>query len=176
MLEQGVGDLRVRGEVEVGEQHQARAEEVELLGLRLLDLQHEVGAAPTRRRRSARCSAPAARKSSSGMRGAGARAALDEHGHVVHGELVHAVGRDRDAVLAFLELAGHADDEGLGHLDTGTGIVAVGLVSGADGRRRFTAATRERRRSTTAAKSRVTLDTSHTARSPTPVGMGRTAW
>ena len=46
VLEQRVGDLRVRGQVEVGEEHEARAEEVELLGLGLLDLQHEVGARP----------------------------------------------------------------------------------------------------------------------------------
>ena len=100
---------------------------------------------------------------------------FDEHGHVVHGELVHPVGGDRDAVLAFLELAGHADDEGLGHLATGTGIVAVGPTSGVDVRRRFTVALASATIDT-AAKSTVTHDTSHTARSVAPVGMGRTAW
>ena len=101
---------------------------------------------------------------------------LDEHGHVVHDELVHAVGRDRDAVLALLALAGHADDEGLGHLATGTGIVAVGPTSGVDVRRRFTAAHRERHDRHRREEQRSRIDTSHTARSAAPVGMGRTAW
>ena len=149
-------------------------EEVELLGLRLLDLQHEVGAAPHVVGRGHDLRADGAEVVVGDGR-ARARVAFDEDGHVVHGELVHAVGCDRDAVLAFLELAGHADDVGSGHLATGTGIVAVGLVSGADGRSRLTAATASATIDT-AAKSRVTLDTSHTARSPTPVGMGRTAW
>ena len=45
-LEQRVGDLGVRGEVEVGEEHQAGPEVVELVRLRLLHLQHELGARP----------------------------------------------------------------------------------------------------------------------------------
>ena len=46
MLEQRVGDLGVRGEVQVGEEDEPGPEQPELLGLRLLDLQHEVGALP----------------------------------------------------------------------------------------------------------------------------------
>ena len=46
VLEQRVGDLGVRREVEIGEEHEPGPEVGELFGLRLLDLQHEAGARP----------------------------------------------------------------------------------------------------------------------------------
>ena len=57
VLEQRVGDLRVRGEVEVGEEHEVGPEVAELVVLRLLHLQDHPGAAPDvvgARRRSPR--------------------------------------------------------------------------------------------------------------------------
>ena len=44
--------------MQVGEQHLVLAQPVVLLGDRLLDLEHQVGVAPTRRRRSATIFAP----------------------------------------------------------------------------------------------------------------------
>ena len=52
--EQRVGDLRVRREVEVGEEHEAGPEVLELLGLWLLDLAARARRVPTRRRRRRR--------------------------------------------------------------------------------------------------------------------------
>ena len=46
LLEQRVGDRRVRGEVQIGEEDEPGAEPSELLGLGLLDLHHDVGACP----------------------------------------------------------------------------------------------------------------------------------
>ena len=59
VLEQGVGDLGVGGQVEVGEQHQARAEVAELGGLGLLDLADQPGPLPDLGRGRRRWSAPA---------------------------------------------------------------------------------------------------------------------
>ena len=56
-------------------------------------------------------SAPAARKSSSLIEEPAPGVVLDDHGHVVDHELVDAVGRDRDAVLALLALARDPDGE-----------------------------------------------------------------
>ena len=112
--EQRVGDLGVCGEMEIGEEHQPRSEERELFRLRLLDLQDELGARPhvggARDQLRARGPVVVVRE-----RRAGAGALLDEHRHAVHGELVDAVRRDRDAVFAALELARHTDGEGCGH-------------------------------------------------------------
>ena len=46
VLEQCLGNLGIRGEVEVREHHQARSQVGELVGLGLLHLQHELGASP----------------------------------------------------------------------------------------------------------------------------------
>ena len=46
VLEQGVGDVRIRREVEVREQHETGTQPRELVGLGLLHLQHELGALP----------------------------------------------------------------------------------------------------------------------------------
>ena len=50
-VQQRVGALLGRGQVQVGEEHLALAHPVVLLGDRLLDLEHQVGRRPTRRRR-----------------------------------------------------------------------------------------------------------------------------
>ena len=82
--EQGLGHLGVGGQVQVGEQHQVGPEEAELGRLRLLDLDHQLGAprlgrrppcGPRRRRsRRRRSTSPRPRRARSAPRGRGARA------------------------------------------------------------------------------------------------------
>ena len=96
--------------MEVGEQHEAGAEVAELLGLRLLDLQHEVTAFPHRVGAGDDLGAGAAVVVVGDARiGPGAR--LDHDRHVAMRHLEHAVGGDGDAVLVGLHLTGNADHE-----------------------------------------------------------------
>ena len=94
----------------------------------------------------------------------------------VRGELVHPVGGDGDPVLAFLLLAGNADDERLGHVATSIGIGRAG--TGVADRWGPDSADRREGQHTMAtnANTRVTIEISQTARSSTAVGIGRTAW
>ena len=98
----------VGGEVQVGEEHLPGPQQLDLLGLRLLDLQHHVGLAEHRRgvghdARALRLVIVV------GDRAALAGAGLDEHLVAALGQLAHAGGRERDAVLVGLDLGGDAD-------------------------------------------------------------------
>ena len=84
LLEQRVGDGGVRGEVQVGEEDEPGPEVPELLGLRLLHLQHEVGAAPHVGGGVDDLGA-GGRVLVVGDRRVDARARLDEHGDAVRG-------------------------------------------------------------------------------------------
>ena len=113
-VDQRAGDLGIRGEVEVGEQHEARPEERELRRLRFLHLDHEPGAAPHIGGGVDDLGARAPVVVVDDAR-AGAGVVLDEHADAVVAHLEHAVGSYRDAVLVGLHLARHADDQRCRH-------------------------------------------------------------
>ena len=161
--------------MQVGEQHEAGPEPVELLGLRLLDLEHELGARP-HVVGSGHDLGPGGAVVVVGDRRAGAGVALDDDRRAVGGELVHPVGGDGNPVLSVFPLAGNADDERFDHPASSIGIGRAGNGSPTGGvRRRRTAATASMAMATNANTS-VTIETNQTARSSTDVGMGRTAW
>ncbi len=107
-LDQLIGQRLVGGQVQVGEQGQALAHPVVLLGHRLLDLQHHVRGAPhvvgVRDDRRPRRDVLLVMD-----RGALAGALLDVHLVAVRGQLVHTDGRDRHAVLVVLDFLRDAD-------------------------------------------------------------------
>jgi len=108
VVQQGLRAGLVGREVEVGEQHQAGAHPVVLLGDRLLNLQHHVGGAPD----LVRVGDDGGARGDVGVvlqRRALARALL--HEHLVPGarQLMDAGRRERDTVLVVLDLAGDAD-------------------------------------------------------------------
>ena len=109
-VEQRVGDLRVRGQVEVREQHESGAQVADLVGLRFLDLQDESRALPhlVGRRHDLGARAPVVVVADTGVV---ARARLDQDAHPVVRHLVHTVGSDRDAMFVGLQLARNTDDE-----------------------------------------------------------------
>ena len=112
-VDQALGELRVRREVQVGEQRLVGAQARDLDRLRLLDLDHQVGLGEHRvgvgddRR---------ALGDEVGVRdrrtGTGAR--LHEHGMPAPGQLAHARRGQPDAVLIDFDLCGHADDSHCG--------------------------------------------------------------
>jgi len=103
---QGVGDAGVRREVEVREQGVVVAQEPELLALRLLDLEHQIGAP--------RCRSVADGRAHGAVsvvvepRAVTGRRFDDDLMSRVY-ECVRAGRGERDAVLVDLYLAGHSD-------------------------------------------------------------------
>ncbi len=107
VAEEGVGAGLVGGQVQVGEQRQAGAHAVVLLRDRLLDLEHHVGDAP----HFVRVWDDGGAGGDVGVVGklrADARVLLKEDLVAVVHQLAHARGRDGDAVLVVLDLAGDA--------------------------------------------------------------------
>ena len=108
-VQQVAGDLGIGSQVQVGEQHEIRAQASVLRGLRLLDLDNQLGSPRVLDRH---------RLGAGGLElGVGDRraltgAALDEHLMAGDNELTHTVGREGDPVLSLLDLGGNADLQG----------------------------------------------------------------
>ena len=107
-VDQLLGEGLVGGQVEVGEQGQALVHAVVLLRDGLLDLEHHLGVVPDL--------VGTVEDLGAGRRELGvvdlrphARALLDVHVVPVRGQLVHADGRDRHAVLVVLDFLRDAD-------------------------------------------------------------------
>ena len=94
--------------MQVGEQHLVRAQHGALAGLRLLDLDDQLGALEHRARVGKHFRARR-RVLLVGAADAGTGIALDEHLVPVHHELVHVGRNEADAVFARLDLLRHAD-------------------------------------------------------------------
>ena len=104
--------LGVGRQVQVGEEQLAGPQPRDLDRLRLLDLDDHLGLRRRRRRRRAAIVRALRDVLVVGDRRALARALLDEHLVAVLGQLAHAGGRQRDAVLVGLDLGGDADLHG----------------------------------------------------------------
>jgi hypothetical protein len=109
-VEERLADLRVGGQVEVGEQHLSFAHERELGRLRLLHLADDLGPLPHLGRRGRDLGAGPAvlvvgdRRPDPGL-------GFDDDGRAVMDQLRDPVGGDGDPVLVDLGLLGHADDQ-----------------------------------------------------------------
>jgi hypothetical protein len=106
-VEQRVRQRRVRGEVQVGEEHLALAQPADLVGLRLLHLHDQVGLRPgllARDQRGARLA-----EARVGEAAALPCAALDQQLVTVLLQHPHRVGHETDAKLHRLGLARNAD-------------------------------------------------------------------
>ncbi len=110
VLEERPRHVWVRREVQEREQHEPGAEMLELVVLGFLDLEDHPGARPDLAGLGDDLGAGGAVLLVRDRR-VDARVVLDEHRHSVRGELVHAVGRDRDPVLTLLDLTRYADDQ-----------------------------------------------------------------
>ena len=99
---QAARQLGLGREVQVGEQRLPLAQQLDLRGLRLLDLQHQLRLARTPPAASGDDRARPAPELLVGDRAALARAGLHEHLVPARAQLAHARRRDRDAVLVRL--------------------------------------------------------------------------
>ncbi len=109
---QALGLRLVGGEVQIGEQHLAWAQQRDLAGLRLLDLDDQLGGAEHRGGGGRDVGADLA-IGVVAEADAGAGAALDQDLVAVRDQLARRAGNQADAILVGLDLLGDADQHGL---------------------------------------------------------------
>ena len=104
--QQGAAHRRVGGQVQVGEQHQVWAKEIEFLRLRLLDLHHQVsgpGLLPAHQQCAGRGEGLVVEA------GATAGPGLDPHREAMAHQLTYGIGRQRHPLLITFDLPRYAD-------------------------------------------------------------------